>query len=133
MPDPVTIEALAVAQFEPLSKSLSNMARSSCANLEWQAPAVVHGAANQTITVWDNTTKKSPLADVYIQNIGTSAIYYAINTDCNANTLNGILAGGSAANDGLGSQLVLKGFRGKLSVFSTAAYDAATLIGRFSV
>lgn len=133
MPDPVSIEALAVAQFEPLSKSLSNMARSGCANLDWQAPRVIHGGAGQTITVWDNATKKEPLADVYLHNIGTSAIYYAINTDCNANTLNGILAAGSAANDGLGSQLVLKGFRGKLSVYSASAYDAATLIGKLSV
>ena len=132
MPDPVAIEALAVAQFEPVSKSLSNMARSSCANLDWQAPAVVHGGAGQTTTVFDNRSKAQPLADVYIQNIGASAIYYAINTDCNANTLNGIIAGGSAPNDGLGSQLVLKGFRGKLSVYSAAAYDAATLIGKLS-
>lgn len=130
MPQQVSIEAK-VAEFDSVGRAMRNHAMANTSNLKWMPPKI-YSATNAESLVFDNISgKQQPLADVYIHNVGDSAVKYVLNTVAGDWTLDyhGILAGGAAPEDGLGSQLVLKGFRGTVRVFSASAYKVATLIG----
>jgi hypothetical protein len=97
---------------------------------DWQPPMKVTGTAVAT-TIIDNRTDGSPLADVFIQNVGTNAVKVCFNDTATATVYHMVVAGGVADEDGLGGQLPVRAFRGKLSVYGAAAYTLRVLIGKF--
>lgn len=66
---------------------------------------------------------------IQIQNCGTTPIKYMLNNTCSADVFHGVLAAGTAEDDGLGGILNLNLDRGIriISLFHGAAYRAAVL------
>lgn len=58
-----------------------------------------------------------------VQNVGTTAVNLAINTDAGATIAHSVLAGGSVAFDGLGSEKDLSLFRGRVTAYSAGAFQ----------
>lgn len=75
------------------------------------------------------------LVAMFIQNVGIVPIKYAFDQgDCNANNFHGVLAGGVADDDGLGSVLVVDKFQPikDLYVYSTSAGGRVTVLKAFA-
>lgn len=61
----------------------------------------------------------------FLQNCGTNAIYVAIGSAASSTNFHFILAGGSAADDGLGSIVDVSKYKGSVSIYSAAAHRVA--------
>lgn len=79
---------------------------------------------NRVTSTTDNRAHK-----IQVQNCGTNAIKYRLNGTCSAAEFHGVLAAGTAEDDGLGGILNLNLDRGitTISLFHGAAYRAAVL------
>ena len=82
-------------------------------------PRIVSGNAGEVKVV---LTNRRDIAIRTIQNCGTAAVKYAVNTNPNANEFHGILAGCAAEDDGLGSVLNCSDYIGEIRVFSADAW-----------
>lgn len=88
-------------------------------------PFVKTLSAGVAFTIYDRTQNQK-LLEGALQNVGTNPVLYCYNDDCTATMYHGVLAGGSAAKDGLGSVLNLdftKRNITKLSLYSVAGTD----------
>ena len=87
--------------------------------------------------VTGNTVVKQLFADdpnvAYrsIQNVGTVPVNICVNTDATAAIAHFVLAAGTVGFDGLGSQLDLSVFRGRITAFGTGVFSVATCQAKF--
>jgi len=66
-----------------------------------------------------------------VQNVGTVAVNVCVNTAATAAIAHFVLAPGTVGFDGLGSQLDLSVFRGRVTAFGTGAFAVATCQAKF--
>lgn len=64
----------------------------------------------------------------FLQNCGTNVVYVAIGSVASTTNFHFIVAGGSAADDGLGSLIDVSKYKGAVSVYSVAAHRIATFL-----
>ena len=62
----------------------------------------------------------------FLQNLGTSPVKYAVNTAASSGTFHGVLAGGNAVDDGLGSILDFSKVKGDVYVYSDSTFRVCT-------
>lgn len=64
----------------------------------------------------------------FLQNCGTNAVYVAINSVASPANFHFIIAGGSVADDGLGSIVDVSKYKGSVSIYSAAAHRVASFL-----
>ena len=128
---PISLQAL-LPSFRSLADRLIDQSKTTtlCDNIDAPLLITSNDGAVQTVIDTNDPTKPyyKKIVNVEFVNCGISAVKFAINTNASSEVFHGIVVGSVVQDDGSGGNVRLLGFRGKLTVFSSAAYRLATFV-----